>query len=317
MRWFMRERRYCSLAVIAAAVLILAGCGEKFPELTEDEYQQTVEYAVGVLMKHSNNGHERLVYVDAKEEKKARERQARKDAQRAEEENAASVEQLVTKPEEKPVEKPVEEPSWQIPAQEPVAEATEGGSADEGMEATALTSEPEEHNMTGEDIAAMGDSIDTSTEAAGVKEDDTIPGSITLSSDESQELAPDLFLSYQGYSVSSTYPESSKSYVVNADKGSKLLVLRFDLYNGSDSDKEVNMLKYNLLFQVLLNDKNIGYTSVTFLPNDLSSYIGTIESRAHESLVVLTQIKESEATSIEKLGMIVSENGVEQTVNLK
>lgn len=313
----MRERRYCSLAVIAAAVLILAGCGEKFPELTEDEYQQTVEYAVGVLMKHSNNGHERLVYVDAKEEKKARERQARKDAQKAEEENAASVEQLVTKPEEKPVEKPVEEPSWQIPAQEPVAEATEGGSADEGMEATALTSEPEEHNMTGEDIAAMGDSIDTSTEAAGVKEDDTIPGSITLSSDESQELAPDLFLSYQGYSVSSTYPESSKSYVVNADKGSKLLVLRFDLYNGSDSDKEVNMLKYNLLFQVLLNDKNIGYTSVTFLPNDLSSYIGTIESRAHESLVVLTQIKESEATSIEKLGMIVSENGVEQTVNLK
>ena len=71
------------------------------------------------------------------------------------------------------------------------------------------------------------------------------------------------------------------------------------------------------MFQVLLNNKNIGYTAVTVLPNDLSSYVGTIDSRAHESLVVLAEIKESESTSIETLGLIVTMGGKDQTVYLK
>ena len=33
---------------------------------------------------------------------------------------------------------------------------------------------------------------------------------IVLSSDQTQEIESDIFLSYQGYSVSSTYPESSR-----------------------------------------------------------------------------------------------------------
>ena len=134
---------------------------------------------------------------------------------------------------------------------------------------------------------------------------------------QSKEITPGIFLSYQGYAVTNTYPESSKSYVVNADKNKKLLVLRFDLYNGTDGDKSVNMIPLNLLFQIILNGKNIGYSSVTFLPNDLSSYSGTIESRAHESVVVLTQISESESKHIDTLGMIVTLRGQDQKVNLK
>ena len=142
-------------------------------------------------------------------------------------------------------------------------------------------------------------------------------GAITLSSDQTQEILDDIFLSYQGYSVSSTYPESSKSYVINADKGKKLLVLRFDLYNASNSAKEVNMLKLNLLFQILLNGKNIGYSSVTFLPNDLTSYIGTIDSRAHESLAILTQIDEKNASNVDTLGLIMTRKGKDQKINLR
>ncbi len=90
-----------------------------------------------------------------------------------------------------------------------------------------------------------------------------------------------------------------------------------DLYNATDSSKSVNMIPLNLLFQILLNGKNLGYSSVTFLPNDLSSYSGTIDSRAHESVVVLTQIDEKDAGRIDNLGMIVTIKGQDQTVNLK
>ena len=50
----MRTKKYLGLLTAICFSLCLAGCGEAFPELTEDEYDQTVEFAVGLLMKYSN-----------------------------------------------------------------------------------------------------------------------------------------------------------------------------------------------------------------------------------------------------------------------
>ena len=282
----MKKTKYLQAALIVGLTLIMTGCGEKFPDLTQEQYDQTVEYAAGLLMKYSNNGQERLVVVDVKEVLKERQ----KEAARAAELELAKERAAKNKAEEEkaPVQTPEpDEPEEQNLTTDPNA-GTEGEQTQE-----AETSE-------GEESTAVND-----------------PNAITLSSDESQEITPDIFLSYQGYSVSSTYPESSKSYVVNADKGKKLLVLRFDLYNGSDSDKTVNMIPLGLSFKIILNGKDIGYSSVTFLPNDLSSFSGTISSRAHESVVVLTQISESDSTKIESLGMNVTIKGETETVILK
>ncbi len=292
----MRMEKYIGIALSIVLALSVTGCGQQFPDLTEEEYKQTVEYAAGLLMKYSNNAQERLVYVDAAEIEKQRKKQAAKEA--AEQETQAAPAEAP-----KPVVQP--EPEPEVPA------VTE---EDTGAEV-----------MTGEDLVDQGEGAESGEDTGGAPEggdepaaeQQIEPGAIVLSSDESQEITDDIFLSYQGYMVSSTYPESSKSYVVNADKGKKLLVLRFDLYNGSDTTKSVNMIPLNLLFQIILNGKNLGYSSVTFLPNDLSSFSGNIESRAHESVVVLTQISEKEATNIQTLGMIVSLRGNDQTVYLK
>ena len=247
-------------------------------------------------MRYSNNGQERLIYVDAAEIEKQRQKKAREEAEKA----AEAAEQT---------------PAAQTPVQQtPVQPLPQP--------------EPEEDQMlTGEDLQEGTDTEslengENTQVAEGTEEPDSSeafsdPDAMVLSSDQSQEITPGIFLSYQGYAVTNTYPESSKSYVVNADKNKKLLVLRFDLYNGTDTDKSVNMIPLNLLFQIILNGNNIGYSSVTFLPNDLSSYSGTIESRAHESVVVLTQISESEAKHIDTLGMIVTLRGQDQKVNLK
>ncbi len=296
----MRIKKCSAIITAMCIVLSLSGCGESFPELTEEQYKQTVEYAAGLLMKYSNNGQERLVYVDAAELEKQRRKQ---EAQAAEEAEQAQLPQ---------------------PKPQPVYPAVQEEISDD----TGLTEgEPFDYSgniMTGDDLSEQTEetSAEEPTENTETADDTgstaiSDPGAITLSSDQSQEISEDIFLSYQGYMVSSTYPESSKSYVVNADKGKKLLVLRFDLYNGSDTTKKVNMIPLNLLFQIVLNGKNLGYSSVTFLPNDLSSFSGDIESRAHESVVVLTQISEKEATNIQSLGMIVSLRGQDQSVNLK
>ena len=287
----MRGKRFFQTALIISLSLSLVGCGEKFPDLTEEQYKQTVEYAAGLLMRYSNNGQERLIYVDAAEIEKQRQKKAREEAEKA----AEVAEQT-----------PVQQtPVQSLPQPEPEEDLVlTGDDLQEGTNAESLEN--------GENTQAT----------EGVEEPDSSeafsdPDAMVLSSDQSQEITPGIFLSYQGYAVTNTYPESSKSYVVNADKNKKLLVLRFDLYNGTDTDKSVNMIPLNLLFQIILNGNNIGYSSVTFLPNDLSSYSGTIESRAHESVVVLTQISESEAKHIDTLGMIVTLRGQDQKVNLK
>lgn len=289
----MRGKRFFQTALIISLSLSLVGCGEKFPDLTEEQYKQTVEYAAGLLMRYSNNGQERLIYVDAAEIEKQRQKKAREEAEKAAEQTPVA---------QTPVQQtPVQTLPQPEPEESPVLT---GEDIQEGTDAESL--ENGENTQVAE-----------GTEEPESSEAFSDPDAMVLSSDQSQEITPGIFLSYQGYAVTNTYPESSKSYVVNADKNKKLLVLRFDLYNGTDGDQSVNMIPLNLLFQIILNGKNIGYSSVTFLPNDLSSYSGTIESRAHESVVVLTQISESESKQIDTLGMIVTLRGQDQKVNLK
>lgn len=308
----MSAKKYLGLALILSLGLSVTGCGEKFPEMTQEQYDQTVEYAVGLLMKYSVNGESKLAYVDPAEAEALLEIEKQK--QEEELANSFREDNLSGLSGDN------ENPDAENDEDEEGGESGENG-GNVSSEDSSFDGEDSEQGGSSESDAsgkpgsAGSDSDNESGSGSGAGSYD--PDAVVISSDESREIMDDIFLSYQGYSISSTYPESSKSYVVNSDKGKKLLVLRFDLYNASDNAKNVNMLKLNLLFQILLNGKNLGYTSVTFLPNDLSSYIGTIESRAHESLVVLTQIDEKSTSNVETLGLIVTRDGKDTKVVLK
>lgn len=210
----MRTKKYFGILTAICFSLCLAGCGEAFPELTDDEYNQTVEFAVGLLMKYSNNGQAKLTYVDAKEVTKQRE----KEAALAEKEKDKET----SKPAPQPVQEPVKVPEpIQTEIEEPSMSSTEDLSLDDQGSTQIIDSAID---ASSEEVVKEPD--DTTTETESVTDD---PDAIVISTEETQEIIDDIFLAYEGYSVSSTYPESSKSYVINADKGKKLLVLRFDL----------------------------------------------------------------------------------------
>lgn len=312
---FMRLNKYFLPAFMIGMTIALTGCGEKFPSLTDEEYDRTVEYAVGLLMKYSRNEQARLTYVDANYEKKKREAKAMELAQ-AEDDNA----HLTPDPsqnEYKDDEISADVSSSGSEASSLASDDKTGNESSSSESTDASTGESSKSASSNTSSDNNSSNTDSKAGSGSTSSNMGEKGAITLSADDTQEILNDIFLSYQGYSVSSTYPESSKSYVINADKGKKLLVLRFDLYNASNSAKEVNMLKLDLLFQIILNGKNIGYSSVTFLPNDLTSYVGTIDSRAHESLAILTQIDEKNASNVETLGLIMTEDGKEQRINLR
>ena len=308
----MRLKKYFVPTLMIGMVLALTGCGDQFPSLTEEEYDQTVEYAVGLLMKYSRNEQAKLTYVDFNSAKKKREADALK---------LAEAEMAKAQPEEEQMQDEYDDGAQDMSGADTSAESEGSAGSSEAVdvdaEESAVGGSDENSAETPDDASKDSSEKSSKNGPSGGSTGVSDAGAITLSSDQTQEILDDIFLSYQGYSVSSTYPESSKSYVINADKGKKLLVLRFDLYNASNSAKEVNMLKLNLLFQIILNGKNIGYSSVTFLPNDLTSYIGTIDSRAHESLAILTQIDEKNASNVDTLGLIMTRKGKDQKINLR
>ncbi|SFB68963.1 hypothetical protein [Butyrivibrio sp. YAB3001] len=289
----MLKNKYSGIVAIFGLVLCLSGCGEAFPDLTQEQYDQTVEYAAGLLLKYSNNGQSKLTYVDAKLVQKEMDKEKAAAEASSEEASTKKTEQTSSKPK------------------------TSSESESKTEESSAQTQESESGIEEKEiPVEQTDDSGDASSEETPSTENYD-PSEPVLSNEDTQEIVPGMFLSYQGYSISSTYPEKSKSYVINAEKGKKLLVLRFDLYNSTDADKNVNLLQHNILFQVLINGSNIGYTSVTVLPNDLSSFVGSIESKAHESLVVLSEIDESLSTEIKTLELVIFDGDQKETVFLK
>ena len=311
----MKTKKYLALALITSAILFVSGCGESFPELTQEEYDQTVEFAVGLLLKYSNNDQSKLAKVDVKELKKQREKEAR--AAALEEKKKAESEETKNSQTKAETTKPA--------VTEPSQTEVEVKENPENEVATTDSSATKEDNQNISSSTPVTETTDNSDQDATTSEQENEepaeatdnPDAVIMSSEYSQEIINGVLLSYQGYSVSSTYPESSKSYVINADKGKKLLVLRFDLYNSADSATKVNMIEKGILVQTILNGKNLGYNAVTFLPNDLTSFVGTIDPKAHESLVVLTEIDQSLATNIQTLGMIFNIGGKETEVILK
>ena len=310
----MKTKKYLALALITSAILFVSGCGESFPELTQEEYDQTVEFAVGLLLKYSNNDQSKLAKVDVKELKKQREKEAR--AAALEEKKAESEETKNSQTKTETTKPTVTEPS------QTEVEVKENPENEVATTDSSATKEDDQNTSSSTPVTETTDNSDQDATTSEQENEEPAeatdnPDAVIMSSEYSQEIINGVLLSYQGYSVSSTYPESSKSYVINADKGKKLLVLRFDLYNSADSATKVNMIEKGILVQTILNGKNLGYNAVTFLPNDLTSFVGTIDPKAHESLVVLTEIDQSLATNIQTLGMIFNIGGKETEVILK
>lgn len=57
----MMKRKINGMIGILIGVVLLSGCGTKFPELSEEQNQQVAEYAVGLLMKYDEKHESRLL----------------------------------------------------------------------------------------------------------------------------------------------------------------------------------------------------------------------------------------------------------------
>lgn len=367
----MKKSVLKALAIGITSSLLLTGCGSQFPEMTQEEYDQVVQYSVNLLLKYSNNGVERLSSLSALEMQKQIEKENREAAKAARDAENAAAMGLSTEetqeeetdlamaeetqiPEENETEEPVEEqveeteepseettfPSEEETVEEPkeeeiAQEETSEASKEETEEPESTQETKPEQNSEEDDIDKLlekyeddlQEGIDNSSEAEEPESEqpvseETSEEVLTTETDNTvdgmrQEISKGIFLTYSGYSVNSSYADESEVFSITATSGNKLLILNFKLINTSGMDVAVDMVKANPHFQIILNGTNVGYTNVTMLQNDLSSFTGTIPAGAKVNMVLVKQMKADKVKTVESLGLIGDLKGETTTFNLE
>ncbi|HBA69497.1 MAG TPA: hypothetical protein DCZ40_09100 [Lachnospiraceae bacterium] len=236
----MKKANFLGIICVAAMVLPVVACGSPAPELTEEQNDQVVEYAAGLLLKYDENYHGRLV--------------------EEEEEPEEEIVQAVQK-----TETAAEEPEKDTSAADAVRETAEED-AEEEPEVIENRSIEEFYGIEG------------------------------------------VTISYTGYEVKDTYPDNGEDdlfFAMNASDGCKLIILNFNVANISGQDKSLDMASLGTKFRISINGESYKYALTTMLLNDMSSYIGTIPAGGSENLVLVCEVPEENADSVQTVTLMM------------
>lgn len=160
----------------------------------------------------------------------------------------------------------------------------------------------EKENTEKEDTSSDVEVIDNTGEAA-VQNPSSIEDFLKLDS---------VKFTYSGYETDSLYPQQGEElfFVMNATEGNKLLVLKFQTENLSDTETALDIAQSETRFKIVVNgvEKN---ALTTMLLNDLPYYQGTLGPKESQELVLICEVPEEEEISSLSLIMRGAENATE------
>ena len=119
---------------------------------------------------------------------------------------------------------------------------------------------------------------------------------------------------FMGSSLCATY-EKSASYAVDAPPGSQLLVKNVKLVNQSSEDLAIDILAMTPAFSVTVNGEYTAAAQTTILPNDLSTFQGSLLAGESGDTVLLFEIPQ-EISAVSDLSLKVTMNGSQNTIKL-
>lgn len=152
--------------------------------------------------------------------------------------------------------------------------------------------EPEKETEQG----GMEETADTETIDSGGEE--------ALDTLDSLLMPKGVTMAFSGSRVVDSYPDNggaSPYFALDASKGNRLLVLEFTLHNTNGEETELDILSLAPKCTIAVNDTERRNILSTMLLDDLSTYVGTLGADEEISLVLLAEIEEAYADSVENL----------------
>lgn len=142
---------------------------------------------------------------------------------------------------------------------------------------------------------------------------------ITASLEEFFGLVEGVTLTYRDYSLADSYPEDGSTddyFALDASAGKKLLVLNFELTNGTAGEENIDFLSTASRYIITVNDSIRGNALTTMLPNDMSTYAETLAPGETQGLVLLLEVNEDVANAIQNISLQLKNASNEYTIQL-
>ncbi|MCM1064147.1 MAG: hypothetical protein NC420_06670 [Eubacterium sp.] len=164
-------------------------------------------------------------------------------------------------------------------------------------EAEALRREQEE--AAAQEEGGMRPTADTPVIGA-----DGMPESEPLTMEEVLDLPEGVTITYREMAVCDSYPDGDESFFsLAATEGKRLLVLKFDLYNGSGQDQLIDILSQGAIFKVTVNGNVKRNAMTTMLLDDLTDYKDTIGAGSSVEAVLIVEVEGSVADGLSSLSL--------------
>lgn len=124
-------------------------------------------------------------------------------------------------------------------------------------------------------------------------------------------------LSYKGYKLTDTYPEDAESlgFSLNPRSGYKLLVVSFKIKNTAKTEKKFNLIKEDIVYQLVDDNGNSYEPLFTLLENDMQYVDLTIASGKSQDGVLIFEIPKNDNLTKANLSVLNGEKTV--TIELK
>lgn len=127
-----------------------------------------------------------------------------------------------------------------------------------------------------------------------------------------------LTIEYTGYQVVDSYPQTSDmAFVLNPTGDMKLLILKFNVKNNTDSTVDVNMMPVETVLKSVVNDNSKYNALVTLLMDGLNTFSGPVNAGESQELVLAFHTPFQDDGSIESLSLQVSKDGSTSIFDLK
>lgn len=123
-------------------------------------------------------------------------------------------------------------------------------------------------------------------------------------------------IKYSHYMILDRYPsyDHEGMYIeIEAPDGYKLLILKFNVENKTHEEQNIDLYEKDIQYSIIVNDKRSAKQMLTILIDDLYTYQTKLEPSMRQEVVLLFQVSEEVAESIQMLDLRI-EYGDEQRV---
>lgn len=126
---------------------------------------------------------------------------------------------------------------------------------------------------------------------------------------------PGINITYKDYSVCTSYAETPDAvFIMKAVDGSSLIILKFNVTNTTDEDKNINFLNEGYKFKGIFNSSVKANCQTTMLDNAMNTFNGSIPASSTKELVLVYEVSNSSISNVSTIKLEISKGEKSETI---